>query len=511
MPPLHARWLVGSIAGALGLAGATGVVAPVLVPAAGAATSTGAYTAAASGTGLEIAVGGTKLLGGTSKASADGSTVAAEGIGEVTPGAVSDQKATVSNAGGSQTANRSCAQPANPFPAPLGSLLQLGLACGGASASQSATGVPSASATGQVATIGIASPSALPTTKVLPSSTLATKLTSILGPLPTIPSGGLPLPTLLNQVAKGVSGGAAITSLVQATAGVSTSAIAGNGTSVTASSKDTGIRLALLTGLGAGGGPLLTVAVGASSAQSSVDLTKGTVTSSDTPAAVTVTLDPPSGSPQTVSVAPGISQTFLGGTPLAVTVAVGGGSTSGNGTTHSTATATGVTIDALQGVGAGSTGTNGGIDLRLGGAATSASGTAPVAVPVAAAASSSSPAPPAPAPAPAVTGATTVHTGEPWAGPLPFVLLALSLLTGAGLLARRRLVPLVSLVGRATGHARRVASVSHAAAGPGLRGLLRSPSGPGTGPAASSSATSQGSAPLGPALAPDEVPDDWNG
>ncbi len=38
-----------------------------------------------------------------------------------------------------------------------------------------------------------------------------------------------------------------------------------------------------------------------------------------------------------------------------------------------------------------------------------------------------------------VTGATTVHTGEPWAGPLPIVLLGLAILSGLALVARRRL------------------------------------------------------------------------
>jgi len=39
---------------------------------------------------------------------------------------------------------------------------------------------------------------------------------------------------------------------------------------------------------------------------------------------------------------------------------------------------------------------------------------------------------------------TTVHTGEPWAGPLPIALMGLSMLAGLAVVARRRLVSLTS-------------------------------------------------------------------
>lgn len=495
---MQKRWLIGGVAGALagllGGAGAAGIPVPAAVPSAGAAT---AYTVGAAGTGLKLAVGGTTLVAGTAKVAANATGVRAEGIGEVTPGAVADEKASVAAPGGSQTANRTCTQPSDPFPAPLGSLVALGLACGGASAAESSSSAPTATATGQIATVALGSPASLATPKVLPGSTLATKLKGVLGTLPAIPSTGLPLSTVLDQVAHTVTSGGSVSALLEATVGTATSTVTTSSTTATATAKATGIRLALLDGLGGGGGPLLTVKVGQASAQSTVDLVQGTVTSADTPAVVTVTLDPPAGSPQSFSVAPGVSQTFLAGTPLATTVAAGGGATAGNGTTHGTASATGVTVDALQGVGAGTTGANGGLDLRIASVTSAATGTVPVAQPVAAAASSTVPPPPAPA-APVVTGATTVHTGEPWAGPLPFALLLLSLLTGVGLVTRRRLVPLVHTVGRAAGRVRWPAMVSHLAAGPGRRGLLRSPSGPGTGPAAPS--------PPGSHRGPDEGP-----
>lgn len=469
------RLLIGAVAGVLGAVAAGGMAEPLPLSHAGASSAT-PYAVTAAGNGMKISIGGTSLVGGTSKVSAgSGSPVAAEGVGEVTPGLVSDAKATVSTAGGSQAANRACAQPADPFPAPLGSLLALGLACSAASASESSSGSPAASATGQVATLSLASPAGLAPTQVVPGSALATKLTTVLGTLPPLPAAGLPLSTVLADVAKGLGG--SVTSLLEATAGASTSTVAVSGTTVSAVSENAGVRLSLLTGLGAESGPLLTVQVGQANVQSSVDLSSGTVDNADSPAAVTVALDPPVGGAQNVSIAPGASQTFLAGTPLATTVAVGAGSSTGSGGTGGTAAATGVTIDALQGVGAGTSGTGGGIDLHVGAASSSATGSAPVAVPVAASASSATP---TPAPPPPVTGATTVHTGEPWAGPLPIALLLLTLLTGLGLVARRRLLPLAHLAGRG----RQAPLVSPPAAGPGIRGLLCSPSGPGPGPAA---------------------------
>ncbi|MGH9089361.1 MAG: hypothetical protein ACRDYZ_14840 [Acidimicrobiales bacterium] len=206
---MHTRRLIAAVAGELGVASAGSVVTPLLVPTAavaGANTAAPGYTVAASGTGLKLAVGGATLVGGTSKVAANCSAVNAEGVGEVTPGAVSDEKAIATTSGGSQTVNRACAQSTNPFPYPLGTLLALGLACGGASTSESSSGAPTASATGQVTAVGVGSPSALPTAKVVPSSALATTLASVLGPLPTLPATGLPLALLAGLGAGGGPG-----------------------------------------------------------------------------------------------------------------------------------------------------------------------------------------------------------------------------------------------------------------------------------------------------------------
>ena len=225
-----------------------------------------------------------------------------------------------------------------------------------------------------------------------------------------------------------------LTSLLNATIGSSTSTVSATANTATATGTDTGGQLELLTGLGSGGGPLLTVTVGKAGTTVKLDRTTAQVTASDTPAVVSVTLNSPVSGSQTFPIAPGVSQTFLSGTPLQTTVAAGSGSAT-PGTGKGSASANGVTIDALQGVGASTaTGTNGGVDIQIASSTSTVTGTAPV---VTAAAPVT---PPAPAPAPAaVPGVTTVHTGEFWAGTLPIVLLGLALLSGLALVARERL------------------------------------------------------------------------
>ena len=148
---------------ALGSCTALGVVA--LGAAADAGADSGApYTVKATGTALKITVAGTSLVGGTSSASAgQGAAATAEGVGELTPAVVSDQKATAPSANASQSLTRQCAQPTTPFPAPVGSLLNLGIGCSTATASQDGNGLPTASASGSIASLAVGAPtSALP-------------------------------------------------------------------------------------------------------------------------------------------------------------------------------------------------------------------------------------------------------------------------------------------------------------------------------------------------------------
>ena len=476
----HRSSRITALGAVLCLVGA-GVVAGVTLghdgPVAAGASAGTAFTLQAAGTGVELAAGGTTLVGASSQAAAGADAApVAKGSAAVTPAEESDQTATASAAGQSQQLPRTCSQLSNPFPAPFATALSLGSGCSSASASKNTAGLPTATATGQVSSAGV-SPSAsdLPL-PVDPGSTLASSLSSVLGTLPDLPTSGTPLATVLQDVAKAAS--TQLTSLVTANLGSSTSTVIATSATATATTQDSGSQLSILDGLGSGGGPLLTVAVGPASASSTLDRATGQVTGSDSPATVSVTVTPPTGSAQTYSIAPGQSQTFLSGTPLETTVAAGSGSaTSGSG--KGSASVAGATIDALASIGAGSTGTDGGLRVVLGAATTSVTGAVP-SVPTAPASLTTSTVAPV-ATAASVTGATTVHTGEYWDGGLPVLLFGLSLLAGIGLVTRRRASQLLrsmisfarpavpSAGGRPPGRTTGTSSVSPLVSGPARR------------------------------------------
>lgn len=411
---------IALVAGLAGLATTTGAAGTASAP---------PYSLKSSSVALKVTFAGTTFVGGTSSASAGSSTApVAQGAGELSPAVVSSQQATASSPGTSQELSPSCAQPSASFPAPIGSLVGVGAGCSSASASEDANGLPTATATGQLTTLTLSpSASALPI-PVTPKSTLATTLGGVLGTLPPLPTSSTPLGTVLGLVAAAAN--TSLTSLVSASIGSSTSTVSATATTTTAKGEGSGSQLNLLTGLGAGGGALLTISVGQAGTTVTLDRTTGQVTASDTPAVVSVTLSSPVTGTQSYPIAPGTSQTFLSGTPLQTTVAAGSG-TATSGAGKGSASADGVTIDALQGIGASTpTGTNGGVGIDLTSSSATATGTAPVVTTVAS----------TPPPAPVVTGATTVHTGEYWAGSLPILLLGLSMFLGLALIARRRLL-----------------------------------------------------------------------
>jgi hypothetical protein len=401
------------------------------------ATSTNAFSLTTSGVALKVSVGGTTLTGGTSSASAGNATAAqAQGTGELTPAAVSSQQATAAAAGTSQTLPNSCAQPASPLPAPLGSLVALGAACSSATASRTGDNLPTATASGSVATVSVGpTASALPL-PITPRSTVVSALTTVLGTLPPLPTTGTPLGTVLASVA-GASG-ATLTSLVSAHLGTSSSSVTATSSTANAKSTASGSQINLLNGLGEAGGALLTITVGAAAVTVALNRSNGQVTATDTPAVVTVTLRSPVGGTQTYSLAPGASQTFLSGTPLVTTVAAGSGSAT-PGTGKGSASANGITVDAVGGLGATTaTGTNGGLQIDM--ASTTAAVTAAVPASTVAAPVTTTTVPAAATVVAPVAGATTVHTGEFWSGPLPDALLGLAMICGLAIVARRRLL-----------------------------------------------------------------------
>ena len=187
---------IGMLGAAIGLGSFAALGVAALGAAADAGADSGApYTVKATGTALKITVAGTSLVGGTSSASAgQGAAATAEGVGELTPAVVSDQKATAPSANASQSLTRQCAQPTTPFPAPVGSLLNLGIGCSTATASQDGNGLPTASASGSIASLTVGAPTSALPIPVDPGSALATALEGVLGnvPLPALPSTGLP-------------------------------------------------------------------------------------------------------------------------------------------------------------------------------------------------------------------------------------------------------------------------------------------------------------------------------
>jgi hypothetical protein len=435
---MRCRWIAGAAAAVLGIGGAVGSFAPVF--GASAAAAAPSYKLGASGTGLQLTLGGHTLAGATSTVSAhSGAPVVATAAGELTPTHVASQRATASSPGASQKEAQVCtAHPSATFPAPFSSAVNLESACSSASASEGPAGQPSASATGSVGSLALSPPAggstpatsltALLPTPVTPGSALASSLTGILGQLPQLPQSGLPLGTVVQKVAAAASG-SSVTTLVSGSLGPSTSSITTSAGALSATSVDTGATISLLTGAGASGGPLLTVSIGRAVTAARIDQATGAVSESGTAASVTVTVAPPAGTRQTISITPGVSKSFFTGTPLQTSVSVSTPTTTAK---NGRATASGVIVDLAQGA-------TGGVVLDLGASTAQATATAPVTV---AAGTTAAPT------TPAVTGATTVHTGEPWAGPLPIALLAMSLLTGVGLLARRHFLGIGHLVGR---------------------------------------------------------------
>lgn len=120
-----------------------------------AGASPATYTAQAQASGLDINLFGTQLTGGAASASVNSGTPSAdaEGVGTLTPGLVEDQKASASGTTQTQNLPKACAQGgAAPASSPVG--LTIGLACSSAVATV-ANGVPSASATGEIAGVDL--------------------------------------------------------------------------------------------------------------------------------------------------------------------------------------------------------------------------------------------------------------------------------------------------------------------------------------------------------------------
>ena len=416
------------------------VVVPWASTGAGAAsTAPGSFSGNAAGDALVVSLGGNKLIGGDTTAADDNTPSSdATGSGELLPVLTGSQHATSTAPNTSQILPQVCGTPPVPsLPAPLGTLLSLGLGCGSAQSAVDGNSLPSSTGSGSAASINVGVGNLL-TQVVTAGSPLAGALQTLFGALPALPAGGIDLGTLLTQL--GVSA-ASTTGLLSVNAGSSTSAVTSTSSTVTATSSESGATISLLQGAGAGGGPAVTIAVGKASSAATLDRGAGTASATDDPALVTVTVSSALTPAQTITLNVGASDTVLAGTPLESTISVGSGTTTQAGGSAS-ATSHGVTLDLLTGV-------DGGITIDLATGTASVNGVAPAAVtavttpPSAAAAAAPAAAPAAPAapvaaaPA-AVPNVTAVHTGEPWAGSLP--LAATTLALGIAMVWRRRLL-----------------------------------------------------------------------
>jgi hypothetical protein len=412
-----------------------------LAASASAASAPGSFQLKAQGDALSISAFGTSFSGGDSTISADTTPSAdAVGSGQLLPSVSGSQHATATAPGQSQNLPQTCASPA--VPAPLSTYLSpAGLGCGSAQAALDGNGLPTAGSSGTIAQLNVGAGTAL-TQIIVAGSPTFTALQGFLGTLPTPPSGGISLGALLTQLGLSV---AQTTGLATISAGTSTGSVSATATTATASNTSSGGTIAILPGAGGAGLPAASITLGAAQTTATLDRTGGAGTATASPSVVTVTINDPVTGSNTVTLAPGQSQTLLAGTPLASTISVGS-STTTQGPGSATATAQGVVLSLLTSL------PGGGITIDLAssnasvtGAALAAAVTPPAAPSAAAPAAPAAPAPSAGAP---IAGVTAVHTGEPWAGSLPFV--ALALVAGLGLIYRRRLGAFIPVLAHGT-------------------------------------------------------------
>ncbi|MDQ1359977.1 MAG: hypothetical protein QOJ44_354 [Acidimicrobiaceae bacterium] len=400
-----------------------------------AASGPGSFQLKAQGDALTVTFPGTKFIGGDSTISADTTPNAdAQGSGQLLPSVSGSQHATASAPGQSQNLAQTCASPA--VPAQLSAYLSAGLGCGSAQAAIDGSGLPSAGASGSVASLSAGAGNLL--TQVIQSGTpVYTALQGIVGQVPAPPGSSLTLGALLTQLGLTV---AQTTGLATLSAGTSTGSASATATSATATNTSSGGTIDLLPGAGGGGAPSVSITIGAAKTTATLDRTGGAGTATADPAIVTITTTVPGAGANTVTLAPGQSQTLLAGTPLESTISAGS-STVNQGPGAASATANGVTLDLLTGL------PGGGISIDLASSAASVTGAVPAATPAPPAATPPAAAPAAPAGAP-IPGVTAVHTGEPWGGSLPIV--ALALVAGLGLIYRRRLGALIPVLAHGT-------------------------------------------------------------
>ncbi len=473
--------------------------------------------------GRTLVVGASKASG-TAAGSAGGTTgvdpsAAASGMGELLPILTGSAHTQSAGPGTSDNQPQRCATPTLPSLPQIGQALDAGLACASADTSITQNGLVSATGSGSVASVQLSlagilnllgpvtglARSGLPTTGLpgiglpatggsqpgggipsipLPSAALPAATRQRLaglpgdgsnggslpgigtagggtaGTLPSLPLTGAPLASILGTLLH-IPVSSEILSIQSGPATSTVESVGGNG-SMKSTALANAVRLDLLPGAGQNGLPLLSVSLGVAGATASYDAVNGTFSSSDSPAIATVTVSTPASGAKTEQVASGQSITVLPGTPLQSTVTVASGSHSASGS-GALASSSGLSVDLAEGAGApASDPYGGGLRLSLATAdATLAGAAAPSSSTLAKTVSASTPPAAVGATAAPITGATSVHTGEPWSGSMPY--LVGMVLAGLVLLEWRRISRLAAVLcrrlpppagGRATGTGR---------------------------------------------------------
>jgi hypothetical protein len=414
----------------------------------------GAGSAAAAGSGAPTAASGTGLcveISSTTNPCPISAT-------SPPPNAVvnTSQQASVVSAGSNNAPAQACVVPTLAV-----AVVTANAACGSASASEDANANPTASGEGSLANLGAAlgaipglsaltnplctgstgSPSVVTnlTTTVnnllgqaglsslsALAATAGTSLTTVCGVLQTLAASTSALTDGLSTLSSTLSSLTSLSSLVKVTAGESTSTIthstASNGDNLeTVTAEAQGVDITLLN--------MVNLQISPNTAAVTIDTTTGIV---QQPTAQTglLSISVAGGAPTTIALPDleSVLQTVLGAVGLSGVIdpqlSVVPSSTSLSADQRSgTATSADLGLNLLGGV----------VSLDIGDATVSASSVA--------AAVAVTPTPAA-APAAVVPGpsATTVHTGEFWAGSLPIVLLSGMGLAGLMLIARRRLI-----------------------------------------------------------------------
>ncbi|MGH9283482.1 MAG: hypothetical protein ACRD0S_11175, partial [Acidimicrobiales bacterium] len=278
-------------------------------------------------------------------------TAVAEGAGSL--GLVgATQRAEVANTG-STTLPNACA-----VPLPIAGILDIGLACGTASASIAAGNNPVASGEGSVATIDLSGQNLLNTVAPITdtiSGTVGSALSTVCGALAlTCPLTGT-VGDVLNSVLE--------TKTLELAAGKSTSSVTAEAGKVTASAVATGAEIKLLPTPEVAGvlstEPLATIIVGQAKATAVYDRATGVATPTVDPALVRVRLNTlltsTLGLPQEITVPIGQSLIVPGtaGTPLETEIVVAAGRTVNNPDGTVSAFADAVKIHALKGISGG--------------------------------------------------------------------------------------------------------------------------------------------------------------